>query len=194
MTPRYFGFALMAAALPLFFSCATPGGAFKAGYDFSKIHSISIGEFSSSADQPNSGSVVAGEFAQELLSLGYSVKTSAQDTDIDAVIEGDVTEYLPNSRYLIPSSVRAGRGAVVVQQPMPIGGSNVYNQGTSMGPGGGEQVVVSNATVGVSVRMKDSRTGEVIWANSYTYEGLDLNSALEGAVRYLLSGFQGRGK
>jgi len=172
-------------------SCAAPMASFKAGYDFPGIQAVGIGEFTPSADQPNSGSVVAGEFAKQLLSRGYSVKDFQQGVEVDAVIEGDVTEYLPNHRYLVSNPPRGGRGNVIVQQPVELSGSNAYNLGSSFGMGDDSQVVVSNATVGISARMRDARTGEVIWASHYTYEGLDLDTALEGVVQYLLSSIPG---
>lgn len=171
----------------VFSSCAVPRAAVKPGFDFSKIKSVKIGEFSSAASQPNSGAVIANAFMGELLQKGFVVRTSDSDS-ADAVLMGNVSEYQPNRRYLIKVDSRQNTTAqtVIVQQPIELGGSNTYNLGSAFGLGDDNRIIVSNATVGISAYLKDTRTGEIVWSNSYTYEGLDLNTAVEGAVRYLL--------
>lgn len=177
-----------AVVLALICSCASPRVAFKKDFDFSGIKTIRVGDFSSSARQPNSGSVVANEFIRQLLASGYNVVTSAADK-ADATLEGSVTEYLPNQRFLVQSeegNPRDHRQVVVTYPPVELSGTSVYNTGAAFGVGEGSQVIVSNATVGVSAYLKDASTGEVVWSDAYTYEGLDLNTAMEGTVRSLL--------
>lgn len=168
-------------------SCASPRAAYKKGFDFSGIRDIRVGNFSSFGGNSNSGPVVAGEFIRQLINSGYSVKQSPSD-NVDAVIEGNVTEYYPNRRFLIQVAQKEGTGnnVVIYQSPVEISGSNVYNLGSAFGLGEENRVVVSNATIGISAMLKDARTGEVVWSNMYTYEGLDLGTALEGTVKYLL--------
>jgi hypothetical protein len=167
-------------------ACASPRVAYKKGFDFSQIHTVSIGDFSSAAGYPNSGAVVAGEFIRQMLSQGYQITTTSAG-NADAIVYGSVTEFFPNRRYLIQNQQgTASQQTIVIQEPVELSGSNVYSLGNAMGLGQGNQIVVSNASVGVSAYIKDVRTGEIIWSNAYTYEGLDLNSALEGTVRYML--------
>lgn len=180
---NYVQIAVLLAIAFITASCAAPRAAIKAGYDFNKIRTIQIGEFTASANQPNSGSVVSGEFMRQFLSKGYAVKTSAA-SDVDAVLEGNVSEYIPNNRYLVQKSKNNPKGAHI-SRPIEISGSNVYNLGSAFGLEN-SQIIVSNATVGISAYLKDPKSGEVVWSNSYTYEGLDLNTALEGCVRYIL--------
>ncbi len=167
-------------------SCASPRVAYKKGFDFSQIRTVRISGFTSAAAQSNAGAVVANEFVRQLLSGGYSV-VSADSAASDVVLEGNVMEYLPNHRYLIQDvSQDQSKQVIVTYPPVELSGSNVYNQGTAFGIGEGNKIIVSNATVGISAFLKDAHTGEIIWSNTYTYEGLDLNTALEGAVGYLL--------
>lgn len=186
MTGRYISLAATIILAGMLFSCAYPRAAYKTGFDFSKIRTIGVGDFSSVGNEPNSGSVVANEFMRQLLSEGYSVKTAdAQDADV--IMVGNVNEYQPNRRYLINSGRGNGRQQIVVlQQPVELSGSTAYNLGTAFGLGEENKIIVSNATVGVSAYLKDAHTGEILWSNSYSYEGLDLNTALDGTVRYLL--------
>ncbi|OGS17107.1 MAG: hypothetical protein A2219_04615 [Elusimicrobia bacterium RIFOXYA2_FULL_50_26] len=171
----------------IFFSgCASPRVAFKQGYDFTRIKVVKIGEITPATKKSNSGAVIANEFIRQLLAAGYTVKT-ADDGAYDVVLEGNVTEYLPNNRYLIQTNKADGATKVVViNQPVELSGTNAYNLGSAFGLGEDSRVVVSNATVGVSAFLRDAVTGEVVWSNTYSYEGLDLTTAMEGVVRYLL--------
>ena len=170
----------------LFSGCITPRGVYKAGYDFSAIKTIRVDTLTSVADQPNSGAVAADEFMRQMIGRGYSVKMGSGDADV--ILTGNVTEYQPNRRYLVQSNENRGsRRTVVVQQPVELSGTGTYNLGTVFGLDQSNKIVVSNATVGVSAYLKDARTGEILWSSNYTYEGLDLDTALEGTVRYLLN-------
>jgi hypothetical protein len=168
--------------------CASPRAAYKAHFDFDHIRSVEVGSFTSAEYASHSGPAVAGEFMRQLLSAGYTVKTAPQAEGVDVVLGGSVIEYQPNRRYLVQNGGgNAGRQVVVVQPPVELGGNNTYNLGPVFGPDETTgHVIVSNATIGVSAHLKDAKTGEVLWSGMYTYEGLDLNTALEGAVRYLL--------
>jgi hypothetical protein len=180
------GLFSLAAAL-LLSSCMAPRGAYDPSYDFAKIRTVKVGDFSAPGKHSNAGSVIQGEFMRQMLSMGYIVK-SAESNDADVILEGSVTEFLPNRRYLVQNTQKDAKGNIVVvqQNAVEIGGSNVYNLGAAFGADG-TQILVSNATVGISSYLKDAKTGQIIWSNTYTYEGLDLNSAMEGAVRYLVT-------
>lgn len=184
---KYFsGSVMLISSALIFFGCVTPRGVFKAGYDFSAIKTIRIDTLTSVANQPNSGAVAADEFMRQMLSRGYSVKMGSGAADV--ILTGNVTEYQPNRRYLVQTN--QGRGShrnAVAQQPIELGGSSAYNLGTAFGMDQNNKIIVSNATVGVSAYLKDAHTGEILWSDSYTYEGLDLDTALEGTVRYLLN-------
>lgn len=174
----------------LFFvmSCATNRAVVKQDYDFSQIKTIRVENFADSGYE-NSGSVVKNAFVKQLLEKGYKVVVD-KNLSADVVIEGSLTAYNPDKKYLVndSSNEKRGRRQTVVynNQITEIGGSNVYDLGTAFGMGKNSRVVASNATVGIYAYMIDAKTSEVIWSASYTYEGLDLSTALEGAVKYIL--------
>jgi hypothetical protein len=172
-------------------SCAAQRVAYKEGFNFSEIKSVTVGDFTPSSQMPNSGSVVASEFVRQLLQKGYSVKTSGRGK-ADYVLTGSVSEYFPNRRYLVINRQQdESKDTIVIQnQELEISGSNVYNLGSAFGMGDESKIIVSNATVGIHAYLKEASTGEVVWSNSYAYEGLDLNTALEGTVGYLLSSWK----
>ena len=166
-------------------ACAAPRAAYFSGYDFSKVKTIQIGEFSPAPNQSNSGQIIASEFIRQLLAAGYKVRTSESE-DVDVILSGNVLEFQPNRRYLITENSQSqAQNVIISQPPIEVGVSNTYNLGSAFGLGDNSKVIVSNATVGVSAFLKDKKTGEIIWSNSYTYEGLDLESALSGAAGYL---------
>jgi hypothetical protein len=175
-------------AVFLLSSCATPRSIYKKGYNFAALKTIRVKNFASSVSISNSGSVVAGEFMRQLLEAGYTVRTT-DDQVVDAILEGNVTEYAPNKKYLIKDDKDTGPGRKIIidNRAIEISGSNVYSLGPAFGLDKSNQIIVSNATVGTMVYLKDAVTGDVIWSASYTYEGIDLPTALESVVNYILS-------
>jgi hypothetical protein len=167
--------------------CVTPRGAYDPSYDFTRVHTIAVGDFSASSKRhPNSGSSIANEFIKQLLREGYSVRDDNGEADV--ILVGSVNEYLPNKRYLVQHPRPDEHGNVVVveqSQTVTLSGNSVYNLGPAFGTDD-SQILVSNATVGISAYLKDAKTGRIVWSNSISYEGLDLNAAMEGAVRNLV--------
>lgn len=159
-------------------------------YDFKKIETVRVGNFVSDSLYESSGGVVKNIFIKQLLENGYRVVLD-EKADSDVTIEGSLTVFQPDKKYLIYSennkSGRVNHAPVIyTNNIVEIGGSNVYDLGTAFGFDGTNRVIASNATVGITAYMIDTVTGEIIWSDSYTYEGLDLSSALNGAVRYIL--------
>ena len=182
-----------AAAVCVFLcSCAANRAVIKEGYDFSAIRTVRVGMFTSDRADNNSGDAVQGAFMRRLLASGFNVVVD-QNVPADVVIEGSVTIFQPEQRFLVStagghsnSGVRQKR--VVYTQPtvVPISGSNAFDLGPAFGAGPGNRIMASNATVGISAFMVDVPTGKVVWSFSFTYEGIDLVSALDGAVRVIV--------
>ncbi|AKL97629.1 hypothetical protein [Endomicrobium proavitum] len=183
----------LAAVFFIFLSaCAANRAVVKSDYNFSAVKVISVGNFTADAAYPSSGNAVKNSVMKYLLAMGYTVVANNK-TKADAVVSGSVTTYLPNKKYLVRmpdyEKINNHHGQTVIYggaDIMEVGGSNVYDLGTAFGLGEDNRVIASNATVGISAYMTDAETGEVVWSDSYTYEGLDLSSALDGAVKYIL--------
>ncbi len=173
----------------LFVSCASNRAVVRPDYDFASVKTVRVGKFSPDAMYPNSASAVQNAFMKNLLAKGYRIVADA-NSEADALIEGSVTTFQPDKKYLIrtPENDKRGRHQPVIytNDVVEISGSNMYDLGTAFGLGEDNKIMASNATVGVYAYMVDAETGEVVWTDSYTYEGIDLSSALDGAVRYIL--------
>ncbi|OGS22463.1 MAG: hypothetical protein A2252_01340 [Elusimicrobia bacterium RIFOXYA2_FULL_39_19] len=180
--------ALFLVVLLLLTSCvSTKRAVVKPGYDFGKISTIGIGKFSPSDSSNASGETVRNEFARQLLSAGYNVKWS--DTEGDVVVEGSVNQYIPEKKYLFYKPKSADKTIVV--SPTEVTGVNGYSVGKAYGMGENAEIVVTNAMVGLNVRIVDPKTREVVWTNSYTYEGFDIQTAIESNVYYMVKSFTG---
>lgn len=170
--------------------CASTRAVIKQDYDFSSVKSVRVGRFTSNGNYSNSGSAVQNAFISQLLSKGYNVKTG-RNAETDAVIRGSVTTYIPDKKYLVRQSgdgrVYDGRDVYIYANDITeVGGGTMYDLGPAFGLNEPNKIMASNATVGVYAYMEDSATGEIVWAYSYTYEGLDLAAALDGAVKHIL--------
>lgn len=72
--------------------------------------------------------------------------------------------------------------------PTPMG---TRTTGTTMGPGPQQQILISNASVGMTAQMLEAATGNIIWTGAYTYEALDVESAAEGVASNLVASLPG---
>lgn len=174
--------------LILFLSnCAAPRFALRRGYDISKVKSISIGQFLPYKEYPTSADMVRNEFARQLLKHGYVVKFDTNNVDI--ILTGTVIQFSPSRRYLLylgEETTAQDKTVVITQTAMEISGTNIYSIGSAFGLGGRGQILVSNATIGVTAKLVDSVTKELIWTDSFVYEALDIQTATEAVVNYLL--------
>lgn len=168
------------------FSCA-PRVAIKKGYDITKIRNIYITHFIPFRHQTSSASMVMDEFTRQLMKSGFNIVTDPAKAQL--VLYGTVTQFYPSKKFFIytPDTEEAKETTVIVQHPpVEISGENVYSRGTVFGFGGKAEILVSNSTLGVSAKLVDPKTEEVVWANSYLYEGLDIQCVTEAVVRYLV--------
>ena len=189
--------------IPFFvISCSSTGAVYKQDYNFSNVKNVYV-EDSSYSQQTQA---IRDSIVKQLMSKGFNLKTTSNEADI--IVSYSITEYQPGKKYLIrnnnfddinhrnppPSNSPHYHGGnnvnvnVYTNEALEIGGSSVYDLGTAFGVRD-SRIIASNATVGVSLTMRDVSTNDIIWTNSYTYEGMDLMSAVNGVVRYILKSF-----
>ena len=197
--------ALFILSVFIIVSCTSTGAVYKQDYNFSNIKNVYVDE-SSYSDQTQA---IRDSIVKQLMSKGFNLKSTSSEADI--IVSYSITEYQPSKKYLIrnnnynqpiyrngnvppppPNSSLNHHNNVNVNvytnEALEISGSSVYDLGTAFGVRD-SRIIASNATVGVAITMKDVSSNDIIWTNSYTYEGMDLMSAVNGVVRYILKSF-----
>lgn len=160
----------------------------QAGVDFSKIHTIAV--LDPGVEEYRA---VSDEFSRQLMGRGYTLRVGEgrEGPPADALLQISVTRYIPDRKYLMPLRSKDGKDVLVLSPVTEISGRSLYPSATTAGVEDA-QVLVSNATVSLSARLLDPRTRDLWWTGSISYEGLDLDAALEGAVTALIKRFPGR--
>jgi hypothetical protein len=166
---------LMCLSLPLFLSsCVINNAVIKPDYDFSKVKSIRVNQFSSGKGYRGISDAVQNAFIQDLLAKGYDI-VSDISVKVDCVIDGSVTsfyrlmeEWVDNGFYY--------RYPGRYSRRYRWAGMPIY-----------DGVVCSNTVnIGISTRMTDIETGQVVWSDSFNNESWDEDSAINGAVKAVL--------
>ncbi|MBN2406109.1 MAG: hypothetical protein JXJ19_00270 [Elusimicrobia bacterium] len=163
-----------------------PKVAVRPGYDFKSINRIGVMKFDSSQvdlfTSFDPGTAVADEFVFQFLSRGVrvversrledilreqklwksgyidpeTIKQAGKILGVDAIILGTVLKYVPDSKKRI--YIKDDNGKLQ------------------------EEIFLVEAEVGISARMVDVVTGEIIWAGSYSYDSFYIDTAIRQAV------------
>lgn len=187
---RFLFFILLSAFLFISAGCG-PKIAFRQDYDFSRIQRVGVIKFDSNSLSYSAGSdpgsAVADEFIFQFLNRGVKVVERSRlqtilrehnlwkggDIDpntikkmghilgVDALVMGTVTRFVPDKKERI-----------YVRDPS----GNVQ-----------EEIFLVEAEVGISARMVDVETGEVVWASSYIYDSFYVDTAIRQAVSAILN-------
>lgn len=184
-------FLAVTLAVCIIFTGCGPRVAIRSDYDFRKIVRIGVLKFNSSQIQYLSsydpGSAVADEFVFQFLNRGIKViersyieniikehnlwksgnidpatiKKMGKILGVDALVMGTVTRYIPDRKKRI--YIKDDQGKIQ------------------------EEIFLVEAEVGISARMVDVVTGEVIWAGSYVYDSFYIDAAIRQAVSAILN-------
>jgi len=172
-------FLVPAFLAALFLSgCAATRSAVKRNYNFSAIKKVAVLKFSGPG-----GDAVSNEFIRQFLEAGIGVvdKTDViyvqdmKSLGVDAVVAGNVVEFNPSSKLLV---FKDSGNIMITDRAVPISGTTVLPTVNAFGLEDANVFSVS-ASVTVSAKMLDAATGEVIWSDSGSYEGLDITTAVE---------------
>ncbi|MEA5001128.1 MAG: DUF4136 domain-containing protein [Endomicrobiaceae bacterium] len=165
-------------------SCASVVPVYKQDYDFSKIKTVFVEDSAYS----NIGGTIRNAVIKQLMTKGFYIKDS-DTAGIDAVVSVSVYQYQPSKTYLIRENNPGASNVVVYNNdPFELSGSTLYDSGSAFGIKD-TKLFSSTASVGLSISVKDPKTDEIIWTSSYTYEGFDIDSSIEGAVKFILKSF-----
>jgi len=186
-----YGFLAIGIVASIVFVGCGPMVAIRTDYDFNKIARVGVLRFNSSQIQYLSsydpGSAIADEFMFQFLRRGVKVversrienvlkehnlwksgnidpatiKEMGKILGVDVLIMGTVTKYVPDKKQRI--YIRDDKGELQ------------------------EEIFLVEAEVGISARMVDVVTGEVIWAGSYEYDSFYVDAAIRQAVSALVN-------
>ncbi len=176
-------------------ACVGPQVAVNPRADFSQINRVAVVTFSGAA-----GDVAADMLTQQLVAHGANVverqqlnailqeqhlatsgaldprtiKQVGKILGVDALFIGTVSQSMPAQSYLVTGAGRRN----VVTTVTPVGNAAVVSEGPVFGVPN-SQVVTTEATASVVARMVDVQTASILWSGSMTYEGFDVQSAME---------------
>jgi len=171
------------------FSCVTPRGTFYKGFDPQKLSVIAVEDFKPYGEESSSGDMIKNLMIEHLLKRGYTVKEK-EAVDVEYVLVGSVTRFLPEKKYLV--YMGTDKQQVMLGGPLTeISGNYVYNIGSAFGVPNSD-VVATNSTVGVSARLIEKSTGNVVWTSSFVYEALTVETAADVVVNYLITSLTGK--
>ncbi|MBI2071222.1 MAG: hypothetical protein HYT79_11560 [Elusimicrobia bacterium] len=182
------------AALLTLTSCSSlPKSAARPNFDFASIRAVQIKAKDS----------IAPLISKELLLAGLTpLAQTATAGRADALLVVAVAKEHPEKRYIVrtakkrltqqtTASSNQTQTSSTVQfeedpgyPPVPVSGSQPYTQ--AVFGDADARLVATYAQAALSAELQLPKSGEVLWAGSYSYEGIDLESALEGAVRGLV--------
>ncbi|HBU69738.1 MAG TPA: hypothetical protein DEE98_05080 [Elusimicrobia bacterium] len=171
---------LFALAFAVFFSsCATQTLVLKQGYDFSKVKRVAVLPFSGDI-YSNSGQMVSEIFMKHLLGAGYNV---VERNELDAIMK----EYnLSKSGLMNPEQIKQLKLSGV--DALVAGSITKDTPEMNLFENGYPRFVAAQA--GITCRMIDVETGELLWAGSDTYDGMTQQTAFdylaESIVRQLV--------
>jgi hypothetical protein len=166
---------LMYLSLTLFLSsCVINNAVVKPDYDFSKVKRIRVNQFSSAKRYKGISDTVQNAFIQDLLAKGYDI-VSDINVKVDCVIDGSVTSFYRIREEWIYSGFYYGYPGRYSRRYWWTG-MPIY-----------DGVICDNTVnIGISTRMTDVETGQVVWLDSFNNESWDEDSAINRAVKAVL--------
>lgn len=179
----------LSLVLSLLTACASYRSAARSDFDFSQIKSVSL----------EADARITAYVSRELLRLGIAPHSGPPHA-ADALLKVVLTRELPEKNYVVRPAKSAqetlvagseGQNKVTITYLQEQGHAPVELPGrwpyinASIGSSG-EVLIASYAQALLAAELIDPKKGEVLWAGTYSYEGLDLESALQGAVYGLL--------
>ena len=170
-------------------------------YDFSMVNKISIDKIADYPKRPGSGQVMVDNISFIFMKNGFNVSQLANNrTTINLNDTGEnnltltctLTEYTDRETILIPYRVE-DRGSIetTITQSSESDGNDqnaIATTSTTTTTDGGSiqesrKLEYTQARVGVILKLKDEKTGLLVWTHSYWYSGIELSSTARVCAR-----------
>jgi len=170
-------------------------------YDFSKVNIISIDKIDDFTKRPGSGQIMEDNLSFIFMKNGFNVsQLTNNSTVINLNDKGEnnlslsctLTEYTDRETILIPYRVE-DRGSIetTITQSSESNGDNqnaIATTSTTTTTDGGSiqesrKLEYTQARVGMILKLKDEKTGLLVWTHSYWYSGIELSSTAQICAR-----------
>lgn len=180
-------------------SCVSPQVSVNKNADFSKIKRIAVVDFKGPESELASeivtitllkygADVVERQQLERIINELNLSKSDITDPNtrkkigrllsVDAFIVGNVTNYKPQTKYLMKDNTKSFNNINEIK------GKNLFIH--SFDPTTDTYILETTLEVGLTIRMIDVETGSVMWAGHLTYEGLDITTTLQTIADYLI--------
>jgi tetratricopeptide (TPR) repeat protein len=128
------------------------------------------------------------EAAEELGRALAAIGLAAVNENPEAVLSASLVEYNPKRKLMISIGatpvVTANGQKVTVYNPILSLNGPLQPHSSAIGLNN-PQIVAESVSIGLSARLQQLPDGKPVWADAYSYERLDLPSALQAVVRSL---------
>lgn len=169
-----------------FFGCAVaPPPVKPQAPSLAKIHRVGVLPV-----EGEGGADAFHELVRQLLGAGFEVTEPTKKPD--AWVSARMTEYKTANKQIVflgeHRSVEAATNAPVVTNPV-VSGMGTVVDGSTLGKPKSQMVLV-NAVTGMQIRLMDPASKSVLWVQEFSYEGVDVASALEAMTHVLVHALQ----
>ena len=166
-------------------------------YDFSIVNTIKIDKISDYPNRPGSGQIMEDNLSFIFMKNGFNVsQLNNKSRVINLNDKGEknlslsctLTEYTDREQILIPYRVEHKWSIeTIITQSSESNGDNqnaVATTSTTTTTDGGSiqesrKLEYTQARVGMILKLKDEKTGLLVWTHSYWYSGIELSSTAQ---------------
>ena len=185
----------------LFYNNCSHAPAINEAYDFSMVKKINIAKIADFSKRLGSGQVMEDNISFMFMKNGFNVSQIADNrTVINLNYSGEnnltlsctLTEYTDRETILIPYRVE-DRGSIetTITQSSESNGNDqnaIATTSTTTTTDGGSiqesrKLEYTQARVGIILKLKDEKTGLLVWTHSYWYSGIELSSTAQVCAR-----------
>ena len=172
-------------------------------YNFNTIGTLEIENIDDYPSSPGSGELILSSLTYNFLKYGYNVNVSNIDNSTISISNNPdnlllsciITEFTDSKMIVVPfrHEDKGYTRTVVTQeqsteleenQNSELGQTQTSTTTTHAGKiKEGKRITYSQSRVGIMLQLKDQKSGELVWSNSYWYSGLEMQRTIESCVK-----------
>ena len=171
--------------------------AISTSYNFKNVGNLIIDEIKDFSNSPRSGEMIFASLTHNFLKFGYDVNKAIiriGDGQDELKLSCIITEFTDSKMVVIPyrHEDRGYTKTIVEQSSKKNNESEKSDQNqtqtsTTTTHAGkikeGNKVEYTQNRVGVILKLTDTKTGSLVWSNSYWYSGLEMQRTIEFCLK-----------